>query len=481
MRYGENKIGVTMKKTYLLAAAVTALASLSSMAQADDEKGIYIRGNVGYGVIPSVDYETVLAGDGEGKGDIAGSVGIGYNLGNNWRVELDGFQIFNNMGAIDQNASSYAKLRNTMGMLNVLYDFDGMGRWEPYIGGGIGYNQTTLKASAHDYPNYAGTFVPFSNPACTAHNDCFFDDKDSGFAWQLIGGLGYDLTDNLSWDTQYRYTNVGSRNFDGTGKDVNGPLFYATLTPTYGADNLIQTKVDSIDSHTLLTGLSYRFGHHKMKPEPIMYTCWNGDSVESLSTCPPEPVEPTYISCWDGSQVEQGVGTCPPTPQIVCWDNSTVTDPSQCPAEPDNIQCWDGTLVNDARACPPQTYQQQLCANEYRVDNIYYDFNKDQSPETREKIQRILDTDTYCAVSNIHVIGHTDTMGPAEYNQGLSERRAKDVRAELIRQGIDTTEITTEGKGETDLLIQTGDQKAERQNRRTEVQIRLHSVGVVNN
>jgi len=73
--------------------------------------------------------------------------------------------------------------------------------------------------------------------------------------------------------------------------------------------------------------------------------------------------------------------------------------------------------------------------------------------------------------TRITVRGHTDTTGSPQRNEALSERRAKAVADELTRHGVPASAITTEGVGETDLAIQTGDQVAERQNRRVNIAV----------
>jgi outer membrane protein OmpA-like peptidoglycan-associated protein len=70
---------------------------------------------------------------------------------------------------------------------------------------------------------------------------------------------------------------------------------------------------------------------------------------------------------------------------------------------------------------------------------------------------------------HITAIGHTDTSGPADYNMALSLRRATAVKNALIQQGVSVAAIDTVGKGETDLLVPTGDGVREPQNRRVEI------------
>lgn len=65
--------------------------------------------------------------------------------------------------------------------------------------------------------------------------------------------------------------------------------------------------------------------------------------------------------------------------------------------------------------------------------------------------------------------GHTDSRGSADYNLGLSQRRADSVRNALIGAGIDPARISARGLGQ-DLPIASNETPAGRQqNRRVEV------------
>jgi len=48
----------------------------------------------------------------------------------------------------------------------------------------------------------------------------------------------------------------------------------------------------------------------------------------------------------------------------------------------------------------------------------------------------------------VDVVGYTDSTGPAKYNQGLSERRAKSVYDYFVSKGIAADRLTTKGYGE---------------------------------
>ena len=72
-------------------------------------------------------------------------------------------------------------------------------------------------------------------------------------------------------------------------------------------------------------------------------------------------------------------------------------------------------------------------------------------------------------VTRIEVNGFTDRSGPADYNMGLSVRRANAVAAELVRRGVPRNEIVTRGFGEENNLVPTADGVREPQNRRVEI------------
>ncbi|MBI2801548.1 MAG: OmpA family protein [Gammaproteobacteria bacterium] len=75
-------------------------------------------------------------------------------------------------------------------------------------------------------------------------------------------------------------------------------------------------------------------------------------------------------------------------------------------------------------------------------------------------------------VADIVVIGHTDTMGDASYNDALSLQRAEKLRKLLIELGGDPRRISAAGRGERELLAPTSDEAPEPRNRRAEISVR---------
>ena len=69
------------------------------------------------------------------------------------------------------------------------------------------------------------------------------------------------------------------------------------------------------------------------------------------------------------------------------------------------------------------------------------------------------------------VVGHTDSTGPAVYNQGLSERRADSVKSYLVGQGLPAAAIQASGQGETAPVADNATAAGRAQNRRVEVEV----------
>jgi len=101
---------------------------------------------------------------------------------------------------------------------------------------------------------------------------------------------------------------------------------------------------------------------------------------------------------------------------------------------------------------------------------VYFETNKSNlTPDARETIARAADNIQRQQVTQVNVVGHTDTTGSDAYNQRLSERRAEAVRQELVRDGVPANEIVTVGRGKSDLAVPTPAGVNEPRNRRVEI------------
>ena len=88
-------------------------------------------------------------------------------------------------------------------------------------------------------------------------------------------------------------------------------------------------------------------------------------------------------------------------------------------------------------------------------------------PESKKSLDKLKDFLNKNATLNAHFIGHTSDEGSDEYNQKLSEARAKSVVDYLVSKGIKKSRLSSEGKGANEPI------SAEKRELNRRVEIRL--------
>ena len=128
---------------------------------------------------------------------------------------------------------------------------------------------------------------------------------------------------------------------------------------------------------------------------------------------------------------------------------------------PDNLDQCPNTPMGatvDARGC--WTYDAK----------VLFDFN---SAEIKPAAYPMLDEATSILKENpalnVEIDGHTDNIGPADYNMKLSERRANNVMEYFIGNGIDANRLTIKGFGSTKPAVSNDTQEGRAKNRRVEL------------
>lgn len=103
---------------------------------------------------------------------------------------------------------------------------------------------------------------------------------------------------------------------------------------------------------------------------------------------------------------------------------------------------------------------------------LLFDFDSDRVKADAAQNLRNLATslDKY-PNSDLLIVGHTDAVGSDEYNQGLSERRARSTALYLASQGVSAPRLRTVGRGETEPVASNESDVGMQKNRRVEVAI----------
>jgi OOP family OmpA-OmpF porin len=74
----------------------------------------------------------------------------------------------------------------------------------------------------------------------------------------------------------------------------------------------------------------------------------------------------------------------------------------------------------------------------------------------------------HAEIKHVRIQGHTDNVGSAAYNRGLSTRRAASVRMALVKAGVDPHQLSSEGFGFDRPIEDNSTEEGRAQNRRVE-------------
>lgn len=121
---------------------------------------------------------------------------------------------------------------------------------------------------------------------------------------------------------------------------------------------------------------------------------------------------------------------------------------------------------------PTEPPPEPMASSAPRQFIVFFGFNKyNLTSEALRVISEAVVAAKDTGSATLVITGHTDTVGSGDYNMRLSMRRSNAVKAEMVRQGIPTSAISSNGKGETELLVQTADGVKEPQNRRATIDL----------
>jgi outer membrane protein OmpA-like peptidoglycan-associated protein len=101
---------------------------------------------------------------------------------------------------------------------------------------------------------------------------------------------------------------------------------------------------------------------------------------------------------------------------------------------------------------------------------VYFGFDKTNLTDAaRATIDEVVAAVNAMGTSALSLVGHTDTVASVQYNQDLSERRAKRVASALAERGVSSGAMTLAGRSENELAVPTADNVREPLNRRVEI------------
>lgn len=331
-----------------------------------------------------------------------------------------------------------------------------------------------------------------------------------GIAGQGSLGLGVDLQRVFRRSERFSpYLHAGLGYFQvepkGAGRSSDGPMYSAGagfLIDLFSSNVALRGewrhRLDSAldtDMHDNLFSLGL---HIPFGPATPKFVDSDGDGVEDSSdNCPNTPAG-ARVDAWgceldsDGDGVKDSMDKCPGTPRGVAVDadgcpndsdgDGVSDDRDQCPGTPagepvDANGCEldddnDG-VINRLDECPgtPEgtPVDKRGCAIEgdYVLKGVNFESNSDRlAAGANAVLNDVSDTLLKYEEIRFEVAGHTDSDGAAEYNLGLSTRRAQTVYDYLANKGVAENRMTVQGYGESQPLADNTTSAGKAQNRR---------------
>ncbi|MFP4252638.1 MAG: OmpA family protein [Guyparkeria sp.] len=172
-----------------------------------------------------------------------------------------------------------------------------------------------------------------------------------------------------------------------------------------------------------------------------------------------------YVFDSNGDPVMTGHGTC------LLNGHGTLNEDTAIEAcHPDMVKKEEAKPAPKPLVEPPPEPEAKTITLEA---DTYFDFDKSNlKPEGKDTLNGLVrDMGDLNSVANIKAVGHTDSIGTEEYNQGLSERRAATVKDYLVDQGVSSDKIETEGMGETNPVATNKTREGRAKNRRVEITV----------
>lgn len=264
--------------------------------------------------------------------------------------------------------------------------------------------------------------------------------KLGSFFGQAGAGLKFKINNRFDIESRLMYVVTGDDEFDGAGVGQSGY-------------NLVEDQIsDNFFNATL--GITFKLGKHQshlMWHDPLQEIYYKldvlNDKTDDIEVCKKGDADNDGVcDDWDrqldtpaGARVDgAGVALDTDLDGVIDLYDKCVTVP--------------GPVENQGCPYPANTLTGVITDGERIMKGIEFDLDSDRILPSNTPILTQAINYINASGSNFKVIGGTDTRGTDEYNQGLSERRANNVKNYLIENGADGKKLEAIGTGEKNLL-----------------------------
>ncbi len=291
--------------------------------------------------------------------------------------------------------------------------------------------------------------------------------KDIDGSYYHIDGL-YHLSDSNTL-TPFIVAGIGNMDLDTEGSENDDETSYnAGLGVKHDLTNQLSIRTearmfygnDSNNKDTLLNvGLVYLFGGSSSSNTTEVTSKYDSDGdgvMDSDDQCP-NTAKGTDIDSQGCAAVTEAVVTTAVVIAPTDSDADGIVDSAdKCPETPAEAKV-------DENGC-------QLTIAEPVSQTLHVQFanNSAEVPESaKDEIKELSVFMTSYPSTKVTIEGHSDSSGNANYNQDLSERRAKAIAKSLVEEfGIEDTRVDAKGYGEENPIADNNTAEGRKENRR---------------
>ncbi|HSD15345.1 MAG TPA: OmpA family protein [Flavobacterium sp.] len=413
---------------------------------------------------------------------------FGVKLGGNWSTinydpSVNGLETDYKPGFVGGVYYNYAISKKTSIQPELLYSIMGseisQSHPDPDLGGKLRLEYLSVPLLFKFNPIwrfsvFAGPQFDFLiNSNSEADNREKIDQKNNLKGTDIAGtfGIEYWITGNIGVYARYIYGFTDINDSHGTNATV----------PVYPPDP--KHIVEDINNRGLQVGVTIGFRSapktlEDMKTNPpslettgpvaapaavVSDKDTDGDGVfDSKDKCPNVAGSPKYDGCpvpdTDGDGINDENDKCPTVVGVAKYAGCPIPDGDGDGVNDDEDKCPKVAGIKDNLGCPEMTFYYKKAVSALSA----------QDKASLDKVVKFLNENPDL---NVDVEGHTSTLGTSEYNQKLSERRAKEAVDYLVSKGISKNRLRAVGYGEKFPIGDNSKEEGRAKSRRTLIRV----------
>lgn len=367
------------------------------------------------------------------------SLRLGYDINEHWSVELEASDALNataNGGTrLGRKNGHKSDAHNIWGVgLDALYHFDRYERFDPYVSlGWVYYHGDDRIFSEGSYYNHTGPRLGIG---------AFYHLNDN---WSLRADGRFSVACDSTFETLYTADLGIAYHFGGKGSDV-------AAEKAGDAGVIAPAAPKDTDGDGLTDEEEEKLGTDKFKADTDGDGLTDGEEVKTYKTDPLNP-DTDFDGLTDGEEVKK-----------------YKTNPLERDTDKGGVSDGHEVLIDNTNPLDPKD---DLML--FELEDVLFDYDttviKAKYYAELDQIVRVL---TRNPNATAVVEGHADQRKRSNknYNQKLSERRAKAVSDYLTSHGVKADKVTAKGFGYTRPKVQPDLVNGNPENRRVEIYIR---------